>query len=140
MKHIQIFLFLLVLLGALLAGCSEGQAPSLNDVKQGICTSLVALRTASGDLANINPDTSVAELREVKGKLDTLVEAARTANTVLQSQPITDMVAAYDNFGARLVELNSAERVGDAATTLGASAGNITASLDRAYTSLSCAQ
>lgn len=138
MKHIRIFLLLLVLLGALLSGCSEGQAPKLSDVKQGICTSLGALRTATGDLANINPDTSVAELREVKGKLDTLVEAARTANTVLQSQPITDMMTAYDNFGARLVELNSEERVGDAAATLGASAGNITASLDRAYSSLSC--
>jgi len=135
-----LILMLLLCLPLLAAGCNLEQAPTLGDAKQAVCQSLSALRDGSTQLATISPDTTVAELRGVRNNLNTLVEAARTANTVMQSQAITDMVEAYGNFSRTLDGLNPDQRVGDAATALQGSATNIVAALDRAYSSLSCAQ
>ena len=88
----------------LTAGCNLEQAPTLGDAKQAVCQSLVALREGTTRLTAISPDTTVAELRNVRNNLNTLVEAARTANTVMQSQAITDIVEA----GAKFHELKTA--------------------------------
>ncbi len=141
MKRFQYsVLILTLLLSVLLSACSLEQAPTLADGKRAVCQSLDALRQATTNLSTISPDTTVAEVREIRNNLNTLVEAARSANTVMQSQAITDMVEAYGNFSRTLDGLNPDQRVGDAATALSSSAANIVAALDRAYSSLSCAQ
>ncbi len=140
MKRFRYLMLLLVLLSVLLSGCSLEQAPTLADGKRAVCQSLDALRQATTNLSAISPDTTVAEVREIRNNLNTLVEAARTANSVMQSQAITDMVAAYATFSSTLDGLNPDQRVGDAATVLQSSSANIVAALDRAYSSLSCAQ
>lgn len=135
-----LILMLLLCLPLLAAGCNLEQAPTLGDAKQAVCQSLVALREGTTRLTTISPDTTVAELRNVRNNLNTLVEAARTANTVMQSQAITDMVDAYGNFSRTLDGLNPDQRVGDAAASLQTYSTNIVSALNRAYDSLSCAQ
>ena len=139
MKHFLILLLLLCL-PLLTAGCNPEQAPTLGDAKQAVCQSLVALREGTTRLTTISPDTTVAELRNVRNNLNTLVEAARTANTVMQSQAITDMVDAYGNFSRTLDGLNPDQRVGDAAASLQTYSANIVSALNRGYDSLACAQ
>src|SRR5690606_35269900 len=135
-----LILLLLLCLPLLTAGCNLEQAPTLGDAKQAVCQSLVALREGTTRLTTISPDTTVAELRNVRNNLNTLVEAARTANTVMQSQAITDMVDAYGNFSRTLDGLNPDQRVGDAASSLQTYAANIVSALNQAYDSLACAQ
>lgn len=135
-----LLLLLLLCLPLLAAGCNLEQTPSLGDAKQAVCQSLVALSEGTTRLATISPDTTVAELRNVRNNLNTLVEAARTANTVMQSQAITDMVDAYGNFSRTLDGLNPDQRVGDAAGSLQTYSTNIVSALNQAYDSLSCAQ
>ncbi len=135
-----LILMLLLCLPLLAAGCNLEQAPTLGDAKQAVCQSLVALREGTTRLTTISPDTTVAELRNVRNNLNTLVEAARTANTVMQSQAITDMVDAYGNFSRTLDGLNPDQRVGDAAASLQTYSANIVSALNQAYDSLACAQ
>lgn len=135
-----LILMLLLCLPLLAAGCNLEQAPTLGDAKQAVCQSLVALREGTTRLTTISPDTTVAELRNVRNNLNTLVEAARTANTVMQSQAITDMVDAYGNFSRTLDGLNPDQRVGDAAASLQTYSVNIVSALNQAYDSLACAQ
>ncbi len=135
-----LILMLLLCLPLSAAGCNLEQAPTLGDAKQAVCQSLVALREGTTRLTTISPDTTVAELRNVRNNLNTLVEAARTANTVMQSQAITDMVDAYGNFSRTLDGLNPDQRVGDAASSLQTYAANIVSALNQAYDSLACAQ
>lgn len=139
MKRFPILLFLLCL-PLLAAGCNLEQAPALGDARQAVCQSLVALREGTTRLATVNPDTTVEELRNMRNNLNTLVEAARTANVVLQSQAITDMVDAYGNFSRTLDGLNPDQQVGDAAAALQGSTNTIVQALNQAYSSLSCAQ
>lgn len=140
MKRFLINLLLFCLPILLVAGCSLEQAPTLADGKRAVCQSLDALRGATTNMKAISPDTTVAELRSLRGNLNTLVEAARTANTVMQSQAITDMVAAYGAFSRTLDGLDPDQRVGDAAAALQSSAAGVVTALDQAYTSLACAQ
>jgi len=131
---------LLVCLPLLTTGCTPDQRPALGDARQAICQSLVALRERTIQLTTISPDTTVNELRTLRSNLNALIEAARAANVVMQTQPITDMVDAYGNFSRMLDGLNPDQYAGDAATALLGSANTVVQSLDQAYSSLSCAQ
>lgn len=135
----------IALLLSIAAGCAAPNAPSLNapslnDGQRVMCDALGALRTAVASLSNIEPDTSIEQLRGMRERVGGLVEAARRANTVLQNQSITEMVTAYDTFSRTVDGLNAEQTVGDAATALRASADQVTTTLEQAYTAARCAQ
>ena len=57
-----------------------------------LCQSVAAVRTATVQLSDINATTSLNDIKAAKAKVDTLVEALRAANGVLQRPAITDML------------------------------------------------
>lgn len=140
MQHFVYRLIAIALLLSIVAGCSSPNVPTLSDGQRAICESLNALRTSAANLGDIDPNTSIEQLRGMRESVGTLVEAARRANTVLQNQSITEMVTAYEEFSRTVDGLNTEQTVGDAATALRASADKVIAALDQAYTAAQCAQ
>lgn len=129
-----------VLLLSVAAGCAAPTAPTLSDGQRAMCDVLGALRSAVAGLSNIETNTSIAQVQGMRERVGGLVEAARRANTVLQNQSITEMVAAYDAFSRTVDGLNAEQSVGNAATTLRASAEKVNTTLEQAYTAARCAQ
>lgn len=140
MQHFVHRLVAIALLLSIVAGCSAPNVPTLGDGQRAVCESLNALRTSVVNLSDIDPNTNVEQLRGMRENVGNLVEAARRANTVLQNQSITEMVTAYEDFSRTVDGLNAEQTVGDAATALRASADQVIAALDQAYTAAQCAQ
>lgn len=130
------FLFLT----ALLAGCNTESVPTLSDARGAVCQALGSLREAADALNEISPETSVAQLNEMRESVGKLVEAARRANTVLQMQQITDMVNSFDTFSRSVDGLGADQRVGSAAAGLKSSAAAVISALDQAYQAAQCGQ
>ncbi|MFN3335120.1 MAG: hypothetical protein ACK47M_21685, partial [Caldilinea sp.] len=124
----------IVLLLSIAAACAAPTAPTLGDGQRAMCDALSALRGAAADLSNIEPSTTITQLQGMRGSVGGLVEAARRANTVLQNQSITELVSAYDAFSRTVDGLNTEQTVGEAATALRASADQVMATLEKAYT------
>lgn len=124
----------------LLAGCSVQSVAPLTETRQGVCQALNSLRSAAAGLTEIDRETSVRQLQEMRENTARLVEAARAANTVLQNQQITEMVNAFEEFSRIVNGLNPDQRVGDTAVGLQASARQVTSALDQAHQTLQCAQ
>lgn len=129
------FLFLL-----LLGGCSVETAPSAADARRALCQTLSSLRESAAGLSQIDANTGVAQLRDMRDGVGRWVEAARRANSVLQFQQITEMVNAYDAFSRAVDGLNPEQRVGAAAVGLQASAAQILTALNQAYSAARCGQ
>jgi hypothetical protein len=140
MKQFLHFLVVALFLTTVLAACNTESAPTLTDARRGVCQALDSLRGAVTTLNAIDPDTSVAQLKEMRENVGRLVEAARRANSVLQMQQITDMVEAFDTFSRTVDGLNPDQRVGDATAGLQASSARIISALDQAYQTAQCAQ
>ena len=140
MRQFRYFIVATLLLATLLTGCSAETAAPLTEARQGLCQALNSLRGAAVSLTEIDRETSVAQLLELRANVARLVEAARAANTVLQNQQITDMVNSFQEFSRTVDDLNPDQRVGDAAVGLQASAQQVVTALDQAYQALQCAQ
>ncbi len=140
MQHFIYRLAAVALLLSIAAGCSAPNVPTLSDGQRAVCESLNALRTAAVSLRDIDPNTSIEQLRGMRESLANLVEAARRANTVLQNQSITEMVTAYEDFSRTVDGLSTEQTVGGAATALRASGDKVLVALDQAYTAAQCAQ
>ena len=110
------------------------------EARRGVCQALNSLRDAAVGLTEVDPETSVAQLQEMRANVGRLVEAARAANTVLQNQQIADMVKSFEEFSRTVDGLNPDQRVGDAAAGLQMSAAQIVGALDQAYQAIQCAQ
>lgn len=140
MKRFLHVLIVMLFLTVLLAGCGAQTTAPLTEARQGVCQALNSLRTAAVSLTDIDRETSVAQLQEVRANVARLIEAARAANTVLQNQQITEMVNSFEEFSRTVDGLNPDQRVGDAAASLQASSGQVVSALDQAYQALGCAQ
>jgi hypothetical protein len=140
MKQFLHFMIVSLFLTTLLAGCNVQTVAPLTEARQGVCQALNSLRSAAVGLTEIDRETGVTQLQEMRGNVARLVEAARAANTVLQNQQITEMVNAFEEFSRTVDGLNPDQRVGDAAAGLQASAGQIVSTLDQAHQALQCAQ
>lgn len=140
MKQSLPLLMIPLLLAALLIGCSNQVGAPLTEARQAICQALNSLRSAAVNLTEIDRNTSVAQVQEIRGSVAKLIEAARAANTVLQNPQITEMVNSFEEFSRTVDGLNPEQRLGDAAVGLQASATQVVSALDQSYQALQCAQ
>lgn len=141
--------FALVLSAALLVlmslgGCSGVPSPSVPalpsaaDAQNAICTSLVAITSGVDQLANINPNTTVADLKALKAPVDNAVAAIKAANQVLNRPNITDLTTQYDNLSATINGLSDNATVGETAAAVQSGAVAVRDALTQARTALSC--
>ncbi|HAJ38798.1 MAG TPA: hypothetical protein DCL15_24285, partial [Chloroflexi bacterium] len=62
-------LMAIALLLSIAAGCTAPNAPSLSDGQHTMCDALGALRTAVASLSNIEPNTSIEQLRGMRERM-----------------------------------------------------------------------
>lgn len=128
----------------ILAGCSGAQSPSVPslpsaaDAQTAICTSLTAVASGVDKLANINPSTTVADLKALKAPVDTAVAALKAANQVLNRPNITDLTTQYDSLSATINGLSDNATVGETAAAVQAGAVAVRDALAQARTALAC--
>ncbi len=127
-----------------LAGCSGAQSPSVPalpsaaDAQKAICTSLAVINTGVDQLANINPSTTVADLKALKAPVDTAVAAIKAANQVLNRPNITDLTTQYDSLSATISGLSDNATVGDTAAAVQSGAVAVRDAITQARTALAC--
>ena len=127
-----------------LAGCGGAQSPavpalpSAADAQNAICTSLAAVASGVDKLAEINPSTTVADLKALKAPVDTAVAALKAANQVLNRPNITDLTTQYDNLSATVNGLSDNATVGETAAAVQAGAVAVRDALAQARTALAC--
>jgi len=136
----QTGIILALLVPLILSGCSADNAPSSADARRTLCQTLNSLREAASGLSQIDANTSVSQLREMREGVGRWIEAARLANAVLQLQQITEMVNAFDSFSRAVDSLNPDVRVGAAAAGLQASSAQILTAFNQAYRVAQCSQ
>lgn len=139
MPFTRVFLLLLLLLAVPVAGCFDN-APSLADARRGVCQTLDSLRESFHTLHEIDPNSSVAQVRELRATVDQWITSTRGINAVLQIAQISDLLTAYNLFSQAVDGLNSDARVGDAAARLQAAAAAVDAAFEQAYQAAQCNQ
>lgn len=136
------FAFILALVS--LAGCGGAQSPSAPalpsaaDAQTAICTSLAAVNSGVDKLANINPSTTVADLKALKAPVDSAVAALKAANQVLNRPNITDLTTQYDSLSATINGLSDNASVGETAAAVQSGAVAVRDAINQARTALSC--
>ena len=127
-----------------LAGCGGAQSPSAPalpsaaDAQNAICTSLAVVNSGVDKLANINPSTTVADLKALKAPVDTAVAALKAANQVLNRPNITDLTTQYDSLSATINGLSDNATVGETAAAVQSGAVAVRDAINQARTALSC--
>lgn len=129
---------LALLIPLLLSGCGADNALSSADARRALCQALGSLREAASGLNQVDANTGVGQLRDMREGVRRWIEAARLANTVLQLQQITEMVNAFDSFSRAVDSLNPDLRVGAAAAGLQASSAHLLSALGQAYHAAQC--
>lgn len=145
MKTRMAFLVSVLLLALMsLAGCGGAQAPSAPalpsaaDAQNAICTSLAVVNTGVDRLANINPSTTVADLKALKAPVDSAVAALKAANQVLNRPNITDLTTQYDSLSATINGLSDNASVGETAAAVKSGAVAVRDTINQARTALAC--
>ncbi len=141
MRAYRVVLVVMATALLVLAACG-GAAPSLGGGEGGaqaaLCQSVAAVRSATVQLSDIKAETSLTDVKAAKAKVDTLVEALRAANGVLQRPAITELLTQYDSFSAQLNAVSTQEALAPAVEGLRQNMGAVNAALDQAKTTLGC--
>ena len=142
MRNYRAVLAVLMTVALLLLAACGGAAPSIGGAEGGaqaaLCQSMAAVRAATVQLSDINAETSLNDVKAAKAKVDTLVEALRAANGVLQRPAINDMLTQYDAFSAQLNTVSSQEALAPAVEGLRQNMTAVNTALDQAKTTLGC--
>lgn len=130
----------MIILMLVLAGCNI-TLPSADDAQQTICEALQNLAVSVDNLANVEIDANTDDVKELKARLDTPIQRVRSLNERLDSQALTDLLAAYDNATSTIDELPDGQPIGeDLVQQLGSGAEQVQAALGQATSALDCAE
>ena len=142
MRAYRVMLVVMMTTALLVLAACGGAAPSLGGGEGGaqaaLCQSVAAVRSATVQLSDIKAETSLTDVKAAKAKVDTLVEALRAANGVLQRPAITELLTQYDSFSAQLNAVSTQEALAPAVEGLRQNMGAVNAALDQAKTTLGC--
>ena len=136
MKKFSIVLLIAVLSMLVLSACGGGGAAA--DASKAVCTALGGLKTATGELSKVTADTSVADLKAAKVKVDDGVKLVKTANGVLNLPQVTTLLANYDELSKTVDGLASDATLGPAVDQVQAALAKITPALDQATATAKC--
>ncbi len=142
MRVYRVMLLVMMTTALLVLAACGGAAPSLGGAEGGaqaaLCQSVAAVRAATVQLSDINATTSLNDVKAAKAQVDTLVEALRAANGILQRPAINDMLTQYDSFSAQLNAVSTQEALAPAVEGLRQNMTAVNTALDQAKTTLGC--
>ena len=139
-KTRMVTVVMIALAAVLLLSACGGTVPSVGggNAQAALCQGVSGVRVAVAGLSNVSADTSVADLQAQVQKLDTLVEALRAANGVLQRPAINDLITQYGNFKQQVSAVANQETLGVAVDGLRQNVTAINVALDQATSALNC--
>lgn len=138
MKKFSLMFVVALLAVSVLAACGGGGGVA--DAQKAVCTATNGLKTATADLSKITADTSVADVKAAKVKVDDAVKLVRTANNVLNLEQVTNLLANYDELSKTVDGLSNEATLGPAVDQVQAAIVKINTALDEANASLKCGQ
>ena len=142
MRVYRVMLLVMMTTALLVLAACGGAAPSLGGAEGGahaaLCQAVAAVRAATVQLSDINATTSLNDVKAAKAQVDTLVEALRAANGILQRPAINELLTQYDSFSAQLNAVSTQEALAPAVEGLRQTLSAVNAALDQAKTTLVC--
>lgn len=94
-----------------LSGCLQN-LPAVQQAQETICQPLENLSARLDNLADITVETTSADVKERKAQLDSTIQRVRTANELLNSQQVDELLAAYDELSTTINELPDDQPLG----------------------------
>ena len=137
-KSLSIVLVVAIML-VTLAGCGGGGGASTADAQKKVCDTLASVKTSAGEFATLDANAKVADLKQMKTKIDGPIQAVKTANQMLKLTQVDALVAAYDGL-SKTVDGLSGDTLGDAAAQIQTGAKAVDGALSQATTALKCSQ
>lgn len=120
-----------------LAGCGGSALPA--DARQRVCEGLTSLQTTVAQFAAVDANTKVAELKQIKTKVDGAVQAIKTANQLLKLTAVDQLTASYDDLSTQIDGM-SGDSLGASAVQIQTGAQKLNATFAQASTALNCGQ
>ena len=140
MKRGTMILPVLALVAMLaLAGCG-GVSIGGGSAQDAVCGTLDSVSAAVSQLDGVNAEATVAEVKELKTKVDGTIDKVRTANKALNAEAINELLASYDSMSATIDGLDDNAAIGDALAEVQAGVANVTTALNQASSTLKCGQ
>ncbi len=138
MSKFMSIVFVVTILMVTLAGCS-GDAAATADRQKKVCESITALKGSASSFVSADPNTKVADLKQLKTKLDGPIQLIKTANAVLKVSQLDAMLTSYADFSQTVDGLNGAT-VGAEAAKVQTGAEALDVALGAVSTALQCGQ
>jgi len=145
MFRTQAVLAMLFLLALVLAGCGSNQLPTLPalpsaaEAQKAVCDALTSVNSSVAALGNLNPASTVDDVKTLRAKVDTWVQAIKAANSVLNNTNITEMTNSYDNLSLQINSLPNGQAIGATAeANIEATVKTVQDAIIQARTTLSC--
>jgi len=138
-------LLAILLLVMILAGCGGNQLPTLPplpsaaEAQKIVCDALTSVNTNVTALGNINPSSTVNDVKALRGQVETWVQAIKAANSVLNNTNITELTNSYDNLSLQINSLPNGATIGATAeANIEVGVASMQAALVQARAALSC--
>jgi hypothetical protein len=138
MKKLSLTFIVALLAVFVLAACGGGGGAA--DVQKAVCEAIGGLKTATSDLTAINAETTVKDLKAAKVRIDDTVNLVKTANSALNLEQVTKLLASYDEVSKTIDGISGDTTIGPAAEQVQAGVAKLSAALDEANSTLKCGQ
>jgi len=131
-------IWLIAMLMVAMAGCA-GNLPGVGQAQQSVCQPLENLAATVDQLAAISVDATTTDVKELKAQVDGPIQTVRAVNNQLNSQRLTELLAAYDEMAVTVDELPEGEPLGaDVVQRIQTRAASVQAALGQATDALNC--
>jgi len=141
----EAFLVFVLLLALSLAGCGGNGLPTLPalpsaaEAQKAVCDALTSANTSVAALGNLNPTSTVNDVKALRGQVDTWVQAIKAANSVLNNANITELTTSYDNLSLQINSLPNGQAIGATAeANIETGVKTVQDAITQARTALSC--
>ncbi|NJL48882.1 MAG: hypothetical protein HC929_17200 [Leptolyngbyaceae cyanobacterium SM2_5_2] len=119
----------------LLLACDQ---PTTADLEAEFCNNLDQLSTALDELAAVNAQSQVRDLRSARDNAASAYRAVQDSAAAVQSSRMADMQAAYDNLDSTVNNISGRETVGEAARQVVTALAEVQATREQVDAEVNC--
>jgi len=128
---------LMIALPLLLAGCGQ---PTTAEAEATLCSDLGQLETSLAELAQINANSQVNDLRQARENVANAYKNVQTAAQAVEEARLDDLQMAYDDLDKTVNNISGRETVGEATVQIADGMANVKAARQELSAGLQCPQ
>lgn len=136
-KPVTLFMLVLVV-AAILAGCSTSSAPTVAAAQEAVCTALAGVKTAVAALDTIDSTTTIAQVEEMQKAVQDSIDTLKGAVAAVPAAKVDGISTAIDGFKNTIKDMSPETTLGDAADSVKTAAQGIQTAIEEAQSTLSC--